>query len=621
MTRTIVVYSPSRFDNEVWLPALWCQAKTYYEKHGKKQDQWHWASCQADIWSNDFEKIKLILGHAEPDVFAVSLYVWNYAMGHRVAEWVKQRWPRCFVITGGPHQYFKHDVNWFQNHPYIDASLPGDCYGELCIQQLLDNLDEHGNLDYNTVSDLCYPQGKSKLPTYSKQRSTVSIKKSFDYNWPSFADQKVYIDNFVNYAKSNVHDCKILSILETTRGCPYGCVYCDWGGGINTAVIKKDIELVQQDLKLLCSYDLKYLYIADANLGIFGDRDVEIIKNLVNYRAQYQTNIKIGYGGFAKTPNKLSYIKQILELDVANHLSNSKEIKISMQSLDEGVLKNIDRKNIDLESQLREFEPLAKKQKLPLYVEMILGLPGQTLEKFYRELDILGKNKLSVMWFEWLLLPEAPAYDREYQEKFSLNTVTKKKGWAWNESNSERNIVIQTFSYTSRDYLEMLLSSSLYHMFVQGGLYRDSFNWIQQQGISTGQIIQTVYQHLSKNFDFTDQWRKILTDSDKSCHFTLPDARTVYVGYYFAMLAFVDSTKFLSLLDQCFEENFNCSKKILQQDRQRTITLDNANTKTWRLDYTVAPPGVDVVDAVLKQFVNYSNSRQILRAKNRLEIF
>jgi hypothetical protein len=426
----------------------------------------------------------------------------------------------------------------------------------------------------------------------------------------------------LNYAKSNIPECKILSILETTRGCPYGCVYCDWGGGINTAVIKKDIELVQQDLKLLCSYNLKYLYIADANLGIFGDRDVEIIKNLVKYRTQYQTDIKIGYGGFAKTPNKLSYIKKILELDVDNHLSSNKEIKISMQSLDNTVLKNIDRKNIDLESQLVEFGPLAKKQKLPLYVEMILGLPGQTLEKFYKELDVLGKHELSVMWFEWLLLPEAPAYEHEYRKKFSLTTLTKKKGWVWNESNSERTIVVGTCSYTTDDYLEMLLSSSLYHMFVQGGLYKDSFKWVQQQGIPTGQLIQTVYQCLLKNFNFGNQWYKILNNPDQPCHFTLPNERTVYVGYYFAMLAFVDSEKFLSLLDECFRENFNCPKKILDQDRQRTITSNNVNTKTWRLNYTVPNSNIDAFDAVLNQFVTYTNSRKILPAKRRsLSIF
>jgi hypothetical protein len=618
MTKTVVVYSPSRFENDVWLPALWCQAKTYYEKHGQRQESWHWAPCIADIHSNNLDKVKLILGHIEPDVFAVSLYVWNYTIGHQVAQWVKQRWPNCLVITGGPHQYFKHDDNWFRNHPYIDASLPGDCYGELCIQQILDNLDDNGDLDYNTIADLCYPIGKNRRLAYSKHRSTVLDKKKFDYNWTSFAEQKIHVDHFINHARLNNPECKILSILETTRGCPYGCVYCDWGGGINTAVIKKDLDIVKQDLELLCSYDLKYLYIADANLGIFGDRDVEIIKNLVEYRAHYQTNIKLGYGGFAKTPNKLEYIKKILKLDVANQLSNSKEIKISMQSLDSEVLKNIDRKNIDLKSQLIAFEPIAKKQKLPLYVEMILGLPGQTLEKFYKELDVLGENWLSVMWFEWLLLPEAPAYDHAYRTKFSISTLTKQKGWAWDESNSERNVVIQTYSYTSNDYLEMLLSSSLYQMFVQGGFYRESVDWVQKQGTKTGQMIQTFYHELTENFDCHAQWSRILSDPNCPCHFDLPNGRSVYVGYYFAMLSFLDPQKFLSLVEKCFLEKFNCPKKILKRDQKRTINVDNVNTRTWLLDYSVSMSNNNVFDTVLEQFVNYNNSQQILRAKHRV---
>jgi radical SAM superfamily enzyme YgiQ (UPF0313 family) len=618
MTKTVVVYSPSRFENEVWLPALWCQAKTYYEQHGQHQDDWCWAPCIADIHSNDLAKVKEILQHTEPDVFAVSLYVWNYTIGHQVAKWVKQRWPDCFVVTGGPHQYFKHDINWFRDHPYIDASLAGDCYGELCIQQILDNLDDSGGLDHNTVTDLCYPTGVTRQLAYSKHRSTVLDKKKFDYNWPSFAKQKKHVDNFVNHARLNNSECRILSILETTRGCPYGCVYCDWGGGINTAVIKKDVSTVKKDLELLCSYDLKYLYIADANLGIFGNRDVEIIKNLVDYRSQYQTNIKLGYGGFAKTPNKLNYIRQILELDFANQLSNSKEIKISQQSLDGEVLKNIDRKNIDLTLQLTEFAPLAKKEKLPLFVEMILGLPGQTIEKFYKELDVLGENRLSVMWYEWLLLPEAPAYSHEYRKKFSLVTLTKQKGWAWNELNSERNVVIQTYSYTTNDYLEMLLSSSLYHMFVQGGLYKDSVDWIQKQGIKTGQMIQTFYHELAEKFDYTDQWLKILSDPDCPCHFTLPTGQDVYVGYYFAMLAFVDPQKFFLLIEKCFLEKFSCPKKILKKDQKRTITIDNANTQTWLLDYSVPTGNNNVFGAVFEQFVNYRNSQQILRARHRI---
>ena len=605
MNKTIVVFNPGQLSSEVWLPALWSQAKTYYEHHGKKVSNWTWAPCFADIHSNDYNKIKEILEYNKPDVFAVSLYVWNYGIGHEIAQWVKQRWPNCFVITGGPHQYFKHDVRWFADHAHIDASLPGDSYGELCIQEILDNIDIDGTIDYNTVTNLCYPYGKSRLPKYSIKQTSTKTKKNFDYSWPSFAEQKNHIDQFVVYAKSNNQNCKLLSIIETTRGCPYGCTYCDWGGGINTAVIKKNVNSVYQDIELLCSYDLTYLYLADANFGIFGDRDVEIMKKLIKYNQKFKHNIKLGYGGFAKTENKIDYVKEILTLDIKNHLSNSKEIKLSMQTLDVEILNNINRKNIKLELQLKKFQPLANNSKLPIYIEMILGLPGMTLEKFYHELNTLGKHNLSVMWYEWLLLPEAPAYHREYQAQFGIHSVVKTNGWAWPENRSERNVVVETNSYTRYDYLEMLLATSLYHSFIQGGLYQDSIKWIQQNHkIEIGDAIKRIYKHLPDKEKLMHQWQNILDNPAHACHFQLPNNRTVYIGFYYAMLAFSDSENFLTHLENCLAHEFACPKKILQLDRCRTITSHNTIN--------------DRFDSVLEQFANYKNSQKILRTRRKL---
>ena len=40
-------------------------------------------------------------------------------------------------------------------------------------------------------------------------------------------------------------------VLETTRGCPYKCVFCEWGGGINTKIYKKDVSIVKRDVLAL----------------------------------------------------------------------------------------------------------------------------------------------------------------------------------------------------------------------------------------------------------------------------------------------------------------------------------------------------------------------------------
>lgn len=616
MSKKIVVYSPLRYTQDIWLPALWCQSKTYYERHGQRVAEWEWVPCLADLYSDDYQKIKSFLLEVKPDVFAVSLYVWNYWIGHDIAKWVKKQWPHCIVITGGPHQYFKHDIQWFNKYPYIDASLPGDSYGELCLQELLDSFDDLV-INYESISNLCYPHGRTRMPKYSAKTLNSQTKKQFDYNWPSFADQKNHVDYFVDHARKINPGCKILSVLETTRGCPYGCTYCDWGGGINTTVIKKNIESVKKDIELLKTYRLSYLYIADANFGIFGDRDIAIMKLLTDCK-QSDSSIKLGYGGFAKTENKIDYIKQILELDIKYGMSNAKEIKLSMQSLHLDVLKNIDRKNINLDVQLAKFRYLDGNKKLPIYVEMILGLPGMSMHKFYQELDTLGAHRLSVMWFEWLLLPEAPAYSHNYRKQFGIRTINKTHGWMFDEIGSNRDIVIQTNTYSSDDYLEMLLATGLYHAMVQGGMFDCSINWInKKKNVGIGMIVSVLLKHLPGKQELLDQWQMIINNPAQAAQLALPDGRKIYAGFYYSIMAFLDENMFLKTIADILACEFKCPTKLLDYDRARAITKSNCNTKTAQLDFALNSSTVDTFDAVLEQFINYKNSGSILKAKKR----
>jgi putative methyltransferase len=628
MTKKIVVYNPIRFAGEAWLPLFWSQAKTYYEKHGNNVKLWDWAPCHADIWADDYEQIKQILEEQQPDVFALSLYVWNCKIGHKVAEWVKQRWPKCLVVTGGPHQYFKHDINWFKQHPYIDASLPGECYGELALQEILDNLNNNGSINWDSVSDICYPSTKSRMLNYSKKTIASVGKKSFDYNWSAFDSQSLMLQEYINYAKQNFPKVKILSIFETTRGCPYGCTYCDWGGGINSQVLKKSMDYVFKDIDALCSLDLNYLYFADANFGIFGNRDVDIIKYLAKQRKQNLQTFTLGYGGFAKTENKLPYIRDILEIDLKNNMSVLGEIKISMQSLDSDVLKRIDRKNVGLDQQIAALTSVRALKKLPIYVELIHGLPGMTLNKFYHELDVLAKKNLSIQWYPWILLPEAPAYSREYRKSQELQTVTKTAGW-WSYENDDNNlneIVIGTSTYSKTDYFEMLMSSSLYKLFVQGGYMSQTRQWLESQNISLGYLISRIYKEFLTDTDFLQTayqvWENnILTDPAHGCLIDF-DGHQVYLGLYFPAVSFSQPEEFTKPLQQWLQATFGCPKEVLDYDNTLNINKHNFGKSytqgLYTLDYRKNMYNYpDNLSKVFLQFVQFKNSGHILKAKKK----
>lgn len=602
MTRSVAIYSPSRFGNEVWLPVLWSQCKTYYERHGHCRDKWKWLPSYADIHGDDLASVKICLQSSPPDVFAVSLYVWNYWMGHTVAAWVKSIWPHCFVITGGPHQYFQHDPDWFRKHPYIDASLPGECFGELCLQQLLDTLDFQGHADLDSITDLWYPGERTRYARQSQYRSQKRQRKLFDYDWPSYADQAEHIDDFIQHAGTHSPGTKLLAVLETTRGCPYGCTYCDWGGGINTTVIKKNSNIVHQDIDYLCGLDLKYLYLADANFGIFERRDIDIMMYLCNQRQRTNSRVKLGYGGFAKTENRLDTIQQILQLDLDHDLSSNQEIKISMQSLDPTVLANIDRKNIALERQLTAFAPMSQKKQYPIYVEMIMGLPGMDLGKFYQELDILGQHGLSVMWFEWILLPEAPAYSASYRQKFGIDTVTKTQGWSVQQSGGEHHVVVACVSYSRVHYLEMLIATGWYHALTRGGMFSRCVDWIKKHhAIGLGALIQDLIAASTVLQDLDPLWQRVMTDHAVPA--TVPvHGESVYLGYYIPARWYFAPTAFYQEIETVLEREYHVPTQLFKRD---VHDLDLVRgQRPWH--------------SIMQDFYLYRDSGTVLRPQSKL---
>jgi radical SAM superfamily enzyme YgiQ (UPF0313 family) len=627
MKKTIVIANFPRFSNQIWLPTLWTSAKTYYERNGHRTAEWSWYPCDLDLYSEDyFEKITETLIQLKPAVFAISLYVWNYKLSHRVAEWVKTNIPNCLVISGGPHQYFKHDINWFKDKWYIDASLPGDSYGEICFQEILDNYN-NGQVDWDLVTDIRYPSTKNRHISVSKKAMTRGDKKYYDYDYAPYAEQLKYIEDFVEKQNQLFPEATILALLETTRGCPYGCTYCDWGGGTSTTVIKRSLENIKRDIDALKTIYLDFLYIGDANFGIFEERDIAIIEHLIDRPFWSKQRFKIGYGGFAKTENRLDTIKRIVELDVGAGLSQQKEIKISMQTLDAEVLKNIDRKNIPLDKQLAALEPIAKNNKLPMYVEIILGLPGMTLEKFYTDLDILGNQRLSLQFFEWILLPETPAYAREYREQFGIKAVDKLNGWTDFELHSQATIVIETKSFSSDDYLQMLLSASLYRLLIQGGFLKKTVEDILHKDISVGQLIRTIieefyYKHTSDlASSVKESWDKIIQNPELTCQVQVGNS-LVYIGWYFVALAFYEPDKFTGALIKFLQHRYNVPDYVVEHDIKIGINYKNFNKKFFVFPYlynfTKGNDTRNDFDYLLSLFQHFTDSGKIFAGRKKL---
>ena len=151
-------------------------------------------------------------------------------------------------------------------------------------------------------------------------------------------------------------------VLETNRGCPYQCTFCDWGGLTYSKVRKFNLEKIQAELEWAVQNKIGYLFVADANFGMYKDRDLEIAK-LIRSAAD-RGQIESVNATFAKNSTESIF-------EIAKILGSiSRGVTFSVQSMNESTLDAIKRKNLDTNN-IKHFMELSQKYNINTYI-MIL---------------------------------------------------------------------------------------------------------------------------------------------------------------------------------------------------------------------------------------------------------
>ena len=421
MKKKIVIYVPDSTSG-VYLPLLWASSKSYYELKGNRTDDYEWIHPRIN-YEFDNDKLKKYLLEVKPDVFGVSMYIWNDVQGLEIAKWVKETFPGCLVVSGGPQQYFKHQADWFEQYPFLDASLDGGSYGELTIADILDNLKDNNTVDWNLINEVVYPSKDRK--TIFKSKKSIS-KRDFFWDYSAYDMQKEVILEVANEIRAltdtdtAVVNTVVQGKLETTRGCPYSCAFCDWGGGIGSKVITKSIEHVKKDIDVVEATRAGYVFLCDANFGIMNDRDIDIMKYMASRKQKNPDFFHLYFGGFAKSVKHTEIIKEILDIDAQNNLSWDLSYKASIQSIHQDVLDNIKRSDIPFEKHVYLSKHLKKYYGFSTYAECISGLPGITPDKWYHEMDVYASHDMDICLYNWHLLPETPSYDHGFRKKMGI---------------------------------------------------------------------------------------------------------------------------------------------------------------------------------------------------------
>jgi len=374
------------------------------------------AGCVAAYaWNHPLIREKYRLGHfiflrtpvaeaiaslEDPYMVAFSNYVWNFEYHKALAAAVKERWPACLILFGG-HQVLNDSSEQLGEYPFVDFLIHRG--GEIPFEQLL--LALLRGTDLAGVPSLSY-RGSDGKPLRTKE----AVCRSCDFPSPYLTG--VFDSLFEDYPQ-----LLFSMTFETNRGCPYYCAYCDWGAE-RQRLLQMPMERVRAEIDWAARHKIEFVMCTDANLGIL-ERDDAIVDCLIESkrRTGYPKKVR---AFLAKNSNETVFrLNQKLS---AHGLSNG--AALSFQSMSPDALESIGRKNLDFE-RFRELIPLYIQADVPMYTELILGLPGETLDSFARgigmvlELGIHGALEI----FRCELLPNAEMASPSYREKHGVKAV------------------------------------------------------------------------------------------------------------------------------------------------------------------------------------------------------
>ena len=398
-------FDTTRYD--LFLPGSYFSFKRYYELNGRHPDQWQWIAPKIDYTGWSIEDIVEDTVQHQADVYAFSSYMWSWNVIKIVSQKVKKLQPNALLVLGGPHQNTTHTspLLWFKKYPWFDATCTPTEYGEWFLTDTLDSIIDN-NLDWCNVRNSYHPGGRGPQPNKR------------DFVFPSGV-YSTNLDESMKYAEYSQQSGRPVTVLyETNRGCPYGCVYCEWGGGINTKVVPNSMENIADDLSYFPVIGVKSVYITDANFGIL-PRDAKIAEMFAALKDQLND---VYIGGLAKVQidKRRAVLTPLIESGLVRNY------QMSIQTVSPIALKNIDRTDISLEDNIAMARSYIDDYDIGVNVELILGLPGSTLDDFYEECNIVHRvfNKYSgVTRAPFFVMPDTPAANPDYIKQHQLQLV------------------------------------------------------------------------------------------------------------------------------------------------------------------------------------------------------
>jgi radical SAM superfamily enzyme YgiQ (UPF0313 family) len=309
-----------------------------------------------------------ILSH-NPKIIGLGVYIWNARQSLDLVCLLKKLRPDVVVVLGGPE--VSHETLNQEIYKWADYTIKGEAdflFYEFCKKVLNGEKPEQKFI-------------VGPLPEISQIKSPYSYYSDDD------------IKNRVIY-------------VEASRGCPYKCEYCL--SSLDVSVRNFPTESFLADLGVLIERGARQFKFVDRTFNLSPKISTSILKFFLE-------RIHLGlFLHFEMVPDRLpDDLKDLINQFPEGAL----QFEVGIQTWNPAVAKNVSRRQ-DYSKIVENFKYLKSNSKVHTHADLIVGLPGETLESFAKGFDAVadcGPDEIQVGLLKRLKGTPIVRHDKEFQ--------------------------------------------------------------------------------------------------------------------------------------------------------------------------------------------------------------
>ena len=325
-----------------------------------------------------------------------NLFSFAYPAIELLCQEIRKVHPDKKIVLGGPHPSALYE-EILANVPEVDFIAIGE--GEESLLGLLQYLE--GSVEFDDLSGIAAKDDSGKIIVLKSAKRIKNLNQDYV---PYPARDLLPMENYIHAQEGHGPTSGRWTSILSSRGCPYGCTFCE---SRRTAWIARSPKDVVDEMEYcLTQWGIDEFHFEDDNMTINKDRLIGICNEIID------RNLNIKW----QTPNGIRASVTDSEMLIKMKESGCMHITLAPETGSERVLKEIIEKGKDFDlNQLKECGALAHKTGLKVAAYFIIGLPGETRQeveetiKYSRDLAKLGIDEVAFGLF--IPLPGTPLWN------------------------------------------------------------------------------------------------------------------------------------------------------------------------------------------------------------------